>query len=149
MIFFSEDTLLFLINNFSELSEIINQYGGNSKLAIKQLEESLIYEAPYRDDYYFKRYSLEAERSHDRRRLIKKCMKNANRNNRLEINVVDITLSVLDIHDEGSPIWDNGTFTDTRFHTPYNTISHVAGFYSEYLWVKTDDIRRELSYLNI
>lgn len=142
---FPSDLLFTLINNFSELTKIIDKYGGNSNLAIKQIEELPVDEE--RDRYSFESYSGEKFRN-DKNLIINKCMKSAKENNRLEINEADITLSVLGLHDEEAPPYSNGTYTDTRFHTLYNTISHVAGYYSEHLWVKNDDVRWELNYLN-
>ncbi len=75
-------------------------------------------------------------------------MKYAEQDTRSEINEWDIILSVLDIHDTEFPLYDNSTFTEVRLHTPFNTLSHIVGIYSEHLWVKNDDIKWELSPSN-
>lgn len=147
--FFAPDLLLPIIKKFPDFSGIINKYGGNTISAIEVLEKLLDNARDFkeRDNYDVINYSVE-EWDNYRFLIIDKCMKHAKKNNRFEINEADIILSVLDIHDEEFPLYDNSTFTDVRFHTPFNTLSHIVGNYSEYLWVKNDDIRWELSNSN-
>jgi hypothetical protein len=92
-------------------------------------------------------YSSENELN-DHFQLIQACMENAKKNYRREIILTDITLAIIDIHDKSYPSYDNGAWVDKHFHTPYNTISHVIGIYSKYLWVKNDDIRWELENID-
>jgi hypothetical protein len=63
----------------------------------------------------------------------------------LEINESDLIFSILDNYDDEFPLTNNSTWIDERFHTPYNTLSHIVGRYSEDLWVKSDDVRWELT----
>lgn len=148
--FFSSDLLLPLINKFPEFKEIINKYGGNSKLAPNFIEEILNRTRDYneRDKYSVEdNYSTE-DTLNERFLTIEGCIRYSKENNRLVINESDIVLSILDIFDNDFPSYDNGMINDKNLHTPYNTISHVVGHFSEYLWVKIDDIRWELSNLN-
>ncbi|PGT77455.1 hypothetical protein COD15_01635 [Priestia megaterium] len=75
-------------------------------------------------------------------------MRYAKENNRFVINESDIVLSILDIHDNDFPSYDNGEYIDKKLQTPYNTISHIVGHFSEHLWVRNDDIRWELTNIN-
>lgn len=148
--FLSSRLLLPLINNFSEFQNIINKYGGNSMLATKSIEETLDKYREYEKDEGYSvedNYSTE-DKLNERFRVINNCMRHARESNRFLINESDILLSILDLHDEEFPPYENGTWNDQNLESSYNTISHLIGNFSEYLWVKNDDIRWELSDLN-
>lgn len=147
--FFDSDLLLPLLIHSPNFREIIDKYGGNSKLAIKFLENLLNHPSEYneRDNYTFTSYSIEEDYNY-RYLLIENCIKHAKNNNRSEINEADLILAILDIHDKEFPVYNNATCTDVRFHTPFNTFSHIVGYYSEHLWIKNDDIKWELSNSN-
>lgn len=145
--FFSSDLLLPLIKRFTVFGEIIDKYGGNRVLAVEIIERRLNSELEFRDKYYTIKYLVE-ELSNCRYIIINECMKHAKEDNRSEIQELDILLSLLDVHDKEFPLYDNSGIIDTRFHTPFNTLSHIILEYSEYLWVKNDDIRWEVKYSN-
>ncbi|WAT80761.1 toll/interleukin-1 receptor domain-containing protein [Bacillus safensis] len=149
MAFFPSDLLLPLITMYADFAKIIDKYGGNSILAIKDIKRSLDNDSNFkvRDPYFVDNYSVK-ENSNYRYLIIDKCIKNANNNNRAEISEAEIILSVLALHEEEFPVVTNGTIKDIKFHTPFNTLSHIILESSENLWVKFDDIRWELSNYN-
>jgi len=144
--FLFSDLLLPLINKFPEFEEIINRYGGNSKLASSFIEEILNKDRG--EDYSVENYYSIEDKYNDRFQIIDNCMRYAKENNRFVINESDIVLSILDIHDNDFPSYDNGEYSDKNLQTPYNTISHIVGHFSEHLWVKNDDIRWELTNIS-
>ncbi|MED4690408.1 toll/interleukin-1 receptor domain-containing protein [Peribacillus frigoritolerans] len=147
--FFSSYLLLPLINKFPEFKEIINKYGGDSKLATEFIEEIIDRNIDYDGDKYTVEDNYSTENwLNERFQTIDGCIRNSKENNRFVINESDIVLSILDIYDNAYPPYDNGLFNDINLQTPYNTICHIVGYFSEYLWVKNDDIRWELSNLN-
>lgn len=148
--FLSSRLLLPLIRRFPQFKEIINKYGGNSKLAATFIEEIL---DKYKEHDKNEEFSVEVYYStesiwNERFRVIDNCIRHAQENNRLIINESDILLSILDLHDNDFPSYENEAWTDYNLQTSYNTISHLISHFSKYLWVKNDDIRWELSDLN-
>lgn len=146
---FKSDVLLPLVVRFNELNNIIDKYGGDCKAAIEVLENRLDEASEYgaRDEYNSNKL-LWRDNTGEWPSIIENCMKQAKINKRNEINESDITLAILDIHDEEEPLYDNATFSDMRLHTPYNTLSHLISEYSKSLWVKFDDVRWELTHFN-
>lgn len=148
--FLSSRLLLPLINNFSEFQKIINKYGGNSTLATKSIEQTLDKYREYEKDegYSVENYYSTEDKWNERFRVINNCMRHAQESKRFLINESDILLSILDLHDDEFPSHENTTWTDQNLESSYNTISHLIGNFSEYLWVKNDDIRWELRDIN-
>ena len=146
---FSSDLLLPLISRYPKFREIIDKHRGDSNGAIKFIEKTLdkARDCNDRDHYYVENYSMESW-SNCRFEIINGCMKYAKENNRFIINESDIVLSILEIHDDTFPSFDNGSISDVRLHTSYNTLSHVVGYFNECLWVKNEDIKWELSNLH-
>lgn len=68
----------------------------------------------------------------------------ARRHGRSEILALDILEGYLDAHDEISPPLDNSKWTDEALHVPFNTLAHVCGRFHSSMWVKFEDVRKEL-----
>lgn len=145
---FPHDFLLPLIKRSPKLANIINRNGGNSVLAIKWLEEYLREEFGERDTYqdmtelYSTKHTGGFQYTRDQ--VINKCIELAKSQFRKEVNETDIILSILECHEEAFPIIENGNYTDRRFHTLYNTLSHMIAEYCECLWVKIDIVKNEI-----
>lgn len=139
------DFLLPLINNFSEFARIIDRNGGDSTSAIKWLEGALSAETGKRDKYKEITPYSEGRESASRRSIIERCIKML-KGNRTVISEIDIIYAIMELHEEDIPVFENGIWTDERLHTPYITLSHIMGEYSQYLWVNFEIIRRELHF---
>jgi len=64
---------------------------------------------------------------------------------RNEIYPRDFLAGLLDEHDESYPSIENSEWSDEALHVSYNTLSHIIGKYEENLWIKSDDVRKELN----
>ncbi|MEW4286185.1 toll/interleukin-1 receptor domain-containing protein [Priestia koreensis] len=142
-----------LLRDLPHFRQIINRHGGNAQLAATFVEETLDEYKEYEEYDGYGGVSRELlysteDKFNYRYLIIKNCIRYARESNRLLINESDLVQSILDSHDNECPPYDNQSWTDHRLHTAYNTISHFIGRFSEYLWVKNDDIRWELSNFN-
>lgn len=142
---FNNELLVPLIKNSPEFSYIINKYSICPEKVLEDLETETARRAGKSDPYSTDSlYSCEDVLS-IRSSLIKQCIDRVRRNSRKEILPSDIILTILDMHDREIPVYDNAGWNDKRLHTPFNRLSHLVGAYYESLWIKFEDIRRELN----
>jgi hypothetical protein len=64
-----------------------------------------------------------------------------------ELRSLDILAAVFEAHEVHSPATFNVDWTDEELQIPYNTLSHILGWYRKELWIRLDTIRRELGLL--
>lgn len=96
-------------------------------------------------DTYYPPYSS-VDRNGPRESMIDFSLVAAQRNKRNEIRELDVLEALLNAQDEFLPPLDNVMWKpESELRVPYNTLSHIHGQYSKKLWIKFDDIRRELS----
>lgn len=134
-----------LLKNVHSFKITFYQYGGKSdhlkeKYLKKVKEES-------RDTYQDcdTLYSSEENRNNCiRPLLIDFCISEVKKDERVEINELDLVEALFNIHDKMFPIIDNISYNDERFHTAYNTIAHLLCMPNEDIWVKFDDIRTDI-----
>jgi hypothetical protein len=93
-------------------------------------------------------YSTKEHRElHTRTILIDLTISIAKRNRHIEITEYDFIEALLEFQDQIVPAYANERWIDEALHTPFNTMSHVIGHYRPSLWVRFDDLRKELSLL--
>jgi hypothetical protein len=68
----------------------------------------------------------------------------ARRHGRSEILPLDLLEGYLDAHDEEYPPIDNVTWRDEALHVVFNTLAHIRGRFHASMWVRFEDIRKEL-----
>jgi len=68
----------------------------------------------------------------------------ARRHGRSEILPLDLLEGYLDAHDEIYPPIENAQWTDEALHVTFNTLSHIRGRFHASMWLKFEEIRREL-----
>ncbi|AEG59049.1 toll/interleukin-1 receptor domain-containing protein [Desulforamulus ruminis] len=150
---FSQEYLLILLEEVPLFQQIIRKYGGQPDLALSELYKNL--QGRDESDGGFDYDSSDLYSNLLKRELITRSrildltLDNVKRNNRKQIYDTDIIEALLNIHDEYSPVWNNGDYRERRLHTSFNTLAHITGFYCDYLWVRFEDIRRELNEIDI
>lgn len=139
------DLLYPLILHTSEIQSLINKLGGNTEEALKYLENHITEGIGIIDRYEElpEFYSCK-QLSDSRGRLIEICIDKLKNNCRDTISNLDLFESLLQLHEEVNPVINNGIWTDERLKTPFNTLSHIVSSYNESLWVKIDDLKKEL-----
>lgn len=128
------------------LCNIISKYGSEPVKVFEQLEKVTMEEAKDNDPYVIGTLYSREEGS-CRRKIVDYCIRRIKSESRKELTPKDIVLSLLDTHNEVNPTYDNGNYNDSRFHTSYNTLSHIVCKYIKPLWIKFEDIKRELDSL--
>ncbi len=144
---FHEYLIIPLIKNNMKIKNGINKYGGNADLATYLLGRKLDKEQKFTDSYQIADELYSAEENRDfgsRTNIIDLAMNSTNMLNRKEILDTDIFEALLEYHNELYPIEDHRLFTDKRLNTSYQTLSHIFAEYSEFLWVKFEDIKKEV-----
>jgi hypothetical protein len=68
----------------------------------------------------------------------------ARRHGRTEILPLDLLEGYLDAHDEEFPPIDNAIWTDEALQVTFNTLAHIRGRFHPSMWLKFEDIRKEL-----
>ncbi len=143
---FSNELLVPLIKNSPQFANVINKYSISPEKVLDDLEAVTASNIGKTDSYSISAlYSCEEIRF-PRQALIKQCIDRVKKDFRKEILPRDILLANLNVHDQDAPAYDNGTWRDERLHTLFNTLCHLVGAYYESLWIKFDDIRRELEF---
>lgn len=130
------------LSRLKPLRSLMLRKGADPDTAISVISKALASEPGY-DVYDAESYSDEY-RGGFRAVVVDYSMTAARRHNRTEILDFDLLEGYLDAHDENNPPMDNLNWTDEALHVPFNTLSHIHGWHQESLWVKFDDIRREL-----
>lgn len=144
---FHEYFLLPLIKYNEKIKNGINKYGGNAELAVYRLMRKIDQEKKDSDSYQAadELYSAETNRYFgSRTNIIDLTINVARRKKRSTIIDTDLFEALLEYHDELYPVKDNRLFTDKRLNTSYQTLSHIFAEYSEFLWVKFNDIKKEV-----
>lgn len=127
------------------LRSLVLRKDGDPDTAITILERDL------RSKKLFDEYSVDGDRYSDgdyrggfRGQLVDYSISSARRHERMEIQPLDFLDGYLDAHDETFPPLDNSSWTDESLHVPFNTLAHIRGRFLASLWVRFDDIRKEL-----
>jgi len=144
---FHEYLILPLMKNNISLKKAINKYGGNAELAAYLLNRKIEQERKDNDSYQMAEELYSAKENRDfgsRTNMVDFTINVARKKNRTSITDLDILEALMEYHNELYPIKDHRLFTDKRLNTSYQTLSHIFAEYSEFLWVKFDDIRREV-----
>lgn len=124
------------------LRSLMLRKGADPDTGIGVLNKSLLTKRYY-DEYDTDSYS-EEYRGGFRAWIADYSITAARRHHRTEILDLDLLEGYLDAHDEDSPPIDNSNWADEALHVSFNTLSHIFGRYHASMWLKFDDIRREL-----
>ena len=150
---FTQEYLMILLEEVPLFQQIVRKYGGQPDLALSELYKNLQGRDESDGGFDYDSADLYSKLSKreliTRSRILDLTLHNVKRNNRKQIYDTDVIEALLNIHDEYSPVWNNGDYREKRFHTSFNTLAHVASFYCDSLWVKLEDIRRELNEIDI
>ncbi len=141
--------LLPLIKCSPMFIDIIKLLGGNADLSVKIIMAFYKKHDDPLDSYQDEQlYSIDDEELPNIRKLfINESIHIATTRKHKLIDELDLILGFLNVIDEFSPIFNNGTFVEKKLQTPYNTLSHILGNYYKELFVKFDDIRGEINKL--
>lgn len=143
--------LITMITECQLISKLINEKGFSPQDVVIKLKEELIQDAA--DDSYeeygiYKDY-LYKDSDTSFRGLVKREIVNvANYNSRKTANDLDIIQSILVVHENNNPAFDNDKWTDENLWTPYNTLSHLWGRYKIFLSINLYDIRVKMLKLD-
>jgi hypothetical protein len=116
-------------------------------IAVLEVVKGNVHDDPYGLEDGYPYSSKESRELFARTLLIDLAISIAKRNHHSEISIYDFMGALLDCHDQLFPIYENNSWTDEALHTPFNTLSHVIGHYKPTLWVRFDDLRKELGLL--
>jgi CAP12/Pycsar effector protein, TIR domain len=128
---------------FQPLKDVLLRKGKSPEAAVEFIEKSLSVEGVYDEYTDGGLYSEAGYRSSCKTLFIDSVLSAAKRNQREFISIHDLFEGLLDLHDEGTPAFENHTWTDKRLQVSFNTLTHIIGKYSDNLWVKLDEIREE------
>jgi hypothetical protein len=64
-----------------------------------------------------------------------------------ELQTPDLFAAVLDAHEAVTPATENYNWTDQELNVPYNTLSHILGWYRPRLFISLDTLRRDMGLL--
>lgn len=118
---------------------------GDPDAAIALLKAELTSEKLFDEYAVDDRYSDSEFRNGFRGQLVDYSISSARRHGRTEVQPLDFLEGYLDAHDETFPALDNLSWADESLHVPFNTLAHIRGRFHPSLWVRFDDIRRELN----
>lgn len=141
--------LLSILKNCPGLRGLMVRSGRHPELAISFAEEKIRKTSfrYYGPQEFIMTYSEKSNNPESRASLVNNALSIAKRNNRNKIFDYDILESLLDIHDEILPVLHNERWADENLHVPFNTLSHCFSNYCEDLWIKFDDIRKNLGIM--
>lgn len=144
---FYDEILAPLIKLFPQLASVIVKCGGNPASALTELDIEIA-KRTGNDDCYTDGIDLYSSGNMlvARPMIIEHCLRIVNKDLRKEIVPKDILFSLLENHDEGWPAYNNAQWYDERLHTPFNTLSHVARVYTQSLWIKFEEIRKDFGF---
>ncbi len=129
-----------------DLRLIVARLGGDLSLTISEIERCIVED--HIDDYFLEPTpysSLDHRATEYRAQIIDLCLAIARKNNRTEVTEIDIVEAVLECHEQEFPVTSNSTYSNEALNTPYNTIGHIYCHHSKPLWIRLDEIRRELA----
>lgn len=140
--------LLILLRDLGPLRNFLIRKGLDPDLAIESVHKDLKREQTLDLDPYAVEhddlYSSKDYRSGFRAQLIDHSIAAATRHSRDELQPFDIFEGCMDAHDENFPVKKNNLWADELLQTPFNTLAHLRGWHSPYLWIKFEDVRSEL-----
>jgi hypothetical protein len=145
---FYEDYLVSLIENVPKLYDSILALGGNPEIvkALVFRDHKHRMGIPYEEA---NAYSIQKNRNLYARTAVLDFIILKKKQDRAElINEIDVIEAVLDCYERDFPIFGNSTWTDSRLQTPFNTVAHMVGVYSDELWVKLDSIREAMGIID-